>query len=125
MDFVETRPVTKYVSQLLLWLSKRGPMEVTFTKSQGFPVAPVADLADADLYRRVTNRLKLMTRITPMQYPAPVTGEFIFAVGQQGYVAKVEIHDEAPDPWFHIRCKSTGAYVDGTNPKNVPFDSVP
>ena len=108
MNTPRRSPVSDYTVRLLLLLSTKDPAGITVTKSQGFPEVPDFDLADiptSDIYRRVSNRLKVLVGLTPMHYRSPMVGETAFAVEKCGYIAEVEFHDNAADPWLQLRCK--------------------
>ena len=101
-------PISGYVSRLLLSLSRSEPPEMILSESQGLPEVFDCDVSTAGGYGRVRNRLKVMAAVTPTWYQAPVAGRIVFAVNDCGYIAEVEFHDYATDPWLSLRCKSAG-----------------
>jgi len=89
----------------LLLLSRQVPAEIILRSSQQLPELLNFDVSTAGGYARVSNRLKVMANVIPMRHRTSVSGEFHFWVNGSGFVAHVEFHDEALDPWLQIRCK--------------------
>ena len=96
-------PATKYVSRLLLLLSRSETPEITITQSRGLPEFSDFNNSDIKGYAQIRNRLKVMARLTPMKYQTPVSGQFVFWVAHREYSAEVEFHDTEADPWLQLR----------------------
>lgn len=100
--------LARYVELLLFRMCQENFLSLTLRQSERLPVLPVCDPEKSDIdFRKVRNRLKVLSNLNPFDYNEPVSGTIqirimLDAGGQADLTVSTQFFDKLKDPYVRV-----------------------